>query len=212
MIIVPAQPSIGFDCDTNLSLDAARAFVLADMSFVVRYVSRYAPEEGDLSSDEVQNILDAGLALMIVQHAPEQGWSPSVAVAKMWAEAAVQNTLALNIPRGLTIWNDHEGVLMSSTPSAISAHLNAWSQVILDAGYQPGLYVGFDSGLNAHQLYNDLILTRYWKSASNVPAPAKRGFCMQQMLVSGLIANVAYDKDIVSLDYLGGIPNWFVAV
>lgn len=211
MIIVPAQASIGFDCDTKLSLDAARAFVLADMSFVVRYVSRYAPELEDLSLDEVQNILDAGLALMIVQHAPEPGWSPSVAVARGWAEAAVENTLALNIPRGITIWNDHEGVSMSSTPAQISAHINAWSKVVLDAGFQPGLYVGFDSGLSADQLYYDLSLTRYWKSASNVPAPAKRGFCMQQMLVSGVIANVAYDKDIISLDSLGGIPNWFIA-
>ena len=196
--------AIGFDTDTPLDATTAAGFVAAGYHFVCRYVSRDAPEPGDLTSTEVGIILAAGLALMVVQHAPEPDWTPSAALGKVWGEAAVSNLRALSLPPGVMIWKDHEGVATGSSSSDVAAHVNAWSAALAGAA-EPGLYVGYDCGLNAQQLYYDLTLSRYWKSLSNVPAPALRGFCMEQT-----VGGTTFDIDVVASDAHGGVPTWLI--
>jgi hypothetical protein len=219
MIVAPAIPSLGFDSDTVVSAAVAKEFVSLGYRWCARYVSRGAPEIGDLTSKEIATILDTGLALIVVQHAPEPNWTPNDAEGLAWGHAAIANIKALGIPPGLSIAKDHEGVDVSGSASIVSAitaaHINTWSNVVEAAGYQPVLYTGFNCGLNAAQLYNNLTLARYWKSASNVPTPIRRGFCMEQLDINQIIIvdgqTFSYDKDAIMADALGGLPNWLVA-
>ena len=219
MIVAPAIPSLGFDSDTVVSAAVAKEFVSLGYRWCARYVSRGAPEIGDLTSKEIATILDTGLALIVVQHAPEPNWTPNDAEGLAWGHAAIANIKALGIPPGLSIAKDHEGVDVSGSASIVSAitaaHINTWSNVVEAAGYQPVLYEGFNCGLNAAQLYNNLTLARYWKSASNVPTPIRRGFCMEQLDINQTIfvdsQAFSYDKDAIMADNLGALPNWLIA-
>jgi hypothetical protein len=218
MIVATAVPSLGFDADTVVSAAVAKQFFSLGYRWCARYVSRSAPEAGDLTPEEISTILAAGLALIVVQHAPEPNWTPNDAEGLAWGRAAVANVEALGIPPGLSIAKDHEGVNVSgraSTVAAVSAaHINLWSAVVRTAKYEPLLYVGFDCGLDATQLYDNLTPTRYWKSASNVPTPVKRGYCMEQLninqtrMVDG--QPFSYDEDVIMADALGGLPKWAV--
>jgi hypothetical protein len=219
MIVATAVPSLGFDTDTVVSAAVAKQFFSLGYRWCARYVSRGAAEIGDLTPDEIATILGAGLALIIVQHVPEPNWTPTDAEGLTWGQAAIANVKALGIPTGLSIAKDHEGIDVSGSSSIVSAitaaHINTWSSAVRAAGYQPVLYEGFNCGLNAAQLYNNLTLARYWKSASNVPTPIRRGFCMEQLDINQIIfvdsQTFSYDKDAIMADALGGLPNWLVA-
>ena len=67
----------GFDADTPISFAAAGQFFAQGYRFCLRYVGRTAMGNEDLTSDEAEDILRANLALMVVQHVEEEGWSPT---------------------------------------------------------------------------------------------------------------------------------------
>jgi hypothetical protein len=73
-----AAPGLkGFDADTVISADIAQQFKQAGYAFCARYLSLSDGQEaGDLSNSEALAILNAGLALVAVQHVPEPGWVP----------------------------------------------------------------------------------------------------------------------------------------
>jgi hypothetical protein len=219
MIVATAVPSLGFDTDTVVSAAVAKQFFSLGYRWCARYVSRGAPEAGDLTTEEIATILAAGLALIVVQHAPLPNWTPNDAEGATWGQAVVANVKVLGIPPGLSIAKDQEGVNMGGSANTVSAvtaaHINTWSAAVRSAGYQPVLYTGFDCGLNAMQLYDNLTLARYWKSASNVPTPIRRGFCMEQLDINQTLVvdgqSFSYDKDAIMADALGGLPNWLIA-
>src|SRR5258708_21028354 len=79
---VKAEPAkagmLGFDTNTKLTATTARALREAGFRFAIRYLSRNAkPPAKDLTADELNTILDAGLAVMAVQHVAPSGWAPS---------------------------------------------------------------------------------------------------------------------------------------
>lgn len=213
MIVQRAVPSRGFDTDTEITADAAAAFVAAGFRWCARYVSRAAPEQGDLTKEEVNTILAAGLALIVVQHAPPANWSASNSNGLLWGRAALRNVQLLGLPIGLSLFKDHEGVNLSAADATeIAGHINNWSQPLRQAGYSPGLYVGFDAGLDAAQLYYRLTLNCYWQSASQVPAPEVRGYCIHQINgAGGEIGGVTYDLDMLDADAKGDLPYWLVS-
>jgi hypothetical protein len=71
----------GFDTDVALSLALAKKFKDDGYVFCVRYLSRLSTDDevanGDLTRPEAENILNAGLGLMAVQHVGRTGWIPS---------------------------------------------------------------------------------------------------------------------------------------
>ena len=90
-IVEPAAAGArGFDTNTPLSKAKAVALKQAGFAFAVRYLTRKAtPPAGDLTKAEVAAILEAGLALMAVQHVAAPGWTPSAALgAEYGANAA----------------------------------------------------------------------------------------------------------------------------
>jgi hypothetical protein len=213
MQVTPAHSgALGFDTASPLTAAICQSMVTLGYEFAIRYVSHAQPEARDLSPAEVSTILTSGLALMAVAHPPLPGWAAVGVMGTEHATWAVNNLSALGIvPPGMTVWCDLEGVLPGTAASDIIAYVNAWTSIIKAAGYQPGLYVGYDNFLSGSQLYTDLFLTRYWKSASNVTSPAVRGFCMQQTIPAQPVAGISIDRNIIYRDRLQGLPTWLVA-
>jgi hypothetical protein len=204
----------GFDANTPLSTDAARAFYEAGYRFAVRYVGRVEMKSNDLTAAEAQRILDAGLALMVVQHVLNPGWSPTEALGTQYGANAATFSQQIGIPGGVNVWCDLEGVA-GGTPSAdVAAYCNAWHGQVAAAGYVPGLYVGDSPGLSAQQIYSRLRFQHYWGAynLNSDEVPATRGLQLRQREGSGgTIAGItteAYDDDHTMTDALGGQVLW----
>ena len=161
----------------------------------IDFVVRYLPS---LKSAEVQDITDAGLALMAVCYADVFRGPDTVAAAQ-----------AAGLPRGTTIWCDLESDHDSATD--VASAVNAWAATVQSAGYDAGIYVGCDQPEDAHALYR-LAVDRYWRSASWVPEP-DCGFCMYQLRGAANIvrAGVLVDVDCVEADKKGRVPTWAIA-
>jgi hypothetical protein len=215
---VHAAPSgtKGFDANTPISASAAAAFYAAGYRFCIRYVGRTQMASYDLTTAEAQHILGSGLAMMVVQHVLNPGWSPTQSLGEEYGANAATFTQQIGFPAGINVWCDLEGVSTSAAASDVAAYCNAWYDQVAAAGYVPGLYVGWEPGLSAQQLY-DLKFQHYW-GAYNIDGdsiPSVRGLQMRQHEGSGgTIAGITtetYDDDVTSTDALGGTPLWLVA-
>ena len=210
-----APPGLkGFDANTPLSAGAAQAFRAAGYRFCVRYVGRTAMADHDLTAAEARTLLDAGLALMVVQHVLPPHWSPSTALGAEYGTNAATFTRQLGVPAGITVWCDLEGVLPGTDTADVIGYCNAWHDAVTAAGYEPGLYVGYEPGLTAEELYGALRFQHYW-GAYNLDGdrvPATRGLQLKQHRgTGGTIAGIgtdSYDDDETMTDALGGRAVW----
>jgi hypothetical protein len=205
--------AVGFDTDRKLTAKTAAAFVAAGFGFAVRYLSRSAPgKPGDLSPDETQAILGAGLALMAVQHVAPAGWSPTQSLGQQYGLAAAENARAAGLPDGVCIWLDLEGVADGARARDVIAYCDAWCHVVSEAGYRPGLYVGVDCGLNKGQLASIVRCERYWRSGSQTPDVGRYGYSMLQTIDGSLsVDGVPYDLNVIQADQRRRTPVWAVA-
>lgn len=207
----PFSGIFGFDCNESLSGTTAAIMRDAGYRFAVRYIRRAEAHSHDLSRDEIEAIHSAGLGLSIVQHVEsESAWTPSGDKGDSYGATAANAVSTLGLPQGITVWCDLEGVAEGVPSTAVIAYCNAWATKVAGAGYQPGLYVGWHSGLSANELYYRLKFQRYW-AAYNLNSdqyPAVRGVCMKQMVAqspagSGLII----DSDRIVADHRGDLPT-----
>jgi hypothetical protein len=204
----------GFDANATITADIAGAFAAHGYRFCVRYVRRETKHPTDLTADEATIILDAGLALMAVQHVEsEESWMANAAKGSANGAAAAEDATAIGIPSGVTVWCDLEGVAVETPAQDIIDYCDQWHSVVASAGFVPGLYVGYHAGLNASQLYRSLRFTHYW-AAYNLDAdeaPAVRGVQMRQAVPKNLdrVEGVAleYQVDSIRADALGGLPT-----
>lgn len=207
--VLPAEAGWhGFDTAEKLKPKTARLLSEAGFHFAVRYLSRKEdPPAGDLTADEADLILDAGLALMAVQHVAKAGWAPSAALGERYGRNAVSHARAVGLPDGTSIWLDLEEVDGQASAQDVIAYCNAWFHQVEAAGYTTGVYVGANAGLSADQLYWLLKTQRYWKSGSNVPDIPTRGYCMIQHIAPGdSVAGVSICRDVVRSDAFGNVP------
>jgi len=203
----------GFDANTPISASTAAAFYEHGYRFCLRYVGRTTMASYDLTASEAQTILNAGLALMVVQHVLEPGWSPTQSLGQEYGANAAKFTKEIGVPPGVNLWCDLEGVASGTPASNVTAYCNAWAEQVAAAGYVPGLYVGWEPGLSSQELY-DLAFDHYW-GAYNIDGdsiPATRGLLMQQREgTGGTIGGVStesYDDDETMTDKLGGNAIW----
>lgn len=203
----------GFDANTPISASTAAAFYAAGYRFCVRYVGRTQMASYDLTSTEAKTILEAGLALMVVQHVLNPGWTPSESLGQEYGANAAKFTKQIGVPTGVNVWCDLEGVSTSCGSSAVEEYCNAWAAEVSASGYVPGLYVGWEPGLTGSQLY-DLAFDHYW-GAYNVDGdstPWPRGFQLQQKEGSGGtiggVSTESYDDDWTETDGEGGTAIW----
>jgi hypothetical protein len=172
----------GFDCNFPLSFEQSASMVKHGYRFVLRYVPRVIQAVQDLTPGEVGRILDAGLAVMPVQHVEKEGWVPSPAKGKSYGARAALSAGLCGIALGTSVWLDLEGVYLGADPEIVIGYCNTWFDEVQGAGYLPGIYVGWRAILTPDQLYRRLKFTRYW-SAYNLDTdlfPAVTGVCMKQ--------------------------------
>lgn len=204
--VQPAAPGLkGFDIYAPLTADQVQQFVQGGYAFCLRYLSLDKEQStNDLSFNEAQLILNGGLALSVVQQAPDSGWIPTQELGTTNGTNAVNNAIAVGLPEGMNLWLDLEGV---GNASQVIAYCNAWYDAVLAGGFVPGIYVGAGCGLQGDQLYYDLNFQHFWQSGSNVPAVAVRGY---QMIQGPTITayGIQVDVDQTGTDTEGGTVLW----
>src|SRR4051812_41534954 len=142
---IQSAPSgmLGFDSDTVVTSTVAQQFMEQGYRFCLRYLSLTAGESsGDLSAAEAGNILNAGLALMPVQHVRSAGWQPSGSLGQQDGANAVNNAGAVGFPPGVNLWCDLEGISSSATAQQVIDYCTSWYSAVSTGAYIPGLYVG----------------------------------------------------------------------
>ena len=201
----------GFDVNSILSSSQAQSFKNAGYSFCIRYLPRAANLiQGNLTNGEAQVILNAGLALMAVQHVALPGWKPSTNLGTIYGNyAATYASQVVQLPQGLNIWCDLEGIAPETDAKDVIAYCQAWYYAVHIAGYVPGIYVGYDPILSADQLYDDLSFQHYWR-AYNGPQVATRGFQLLQQTEKTL-DGVTFDPDVTQDDNMGDSALWLSA-
>ncbi|EHQ25990.1 DUF1906 domain-containing protein [Mucilaginibacter paludis] len=211
--VEPARPGAkGLDVNAVLTAANAADFKAAGYDFCIRYIPRTAHLlKGNLSNTEALHILNAGLALMAVQHVANPGWMPSAELGKAYgAYAAVYAKTIVGLPAGINVWLDLEEVSKDAASADIIAYCTAWYNEVKSAGYDPGIYTGYGTGLSSAQLYHDLPFRHYWR-AYNGPDVANRGFQIIQKTQIKL-NGFEVDPDYIQMDKKGDLPIWLSAV
>lgn len=184
----------GFDTVATIDASHARALAKEGMNFAIRYL-------GALTSEEVDDLLAAGLAVMGVTY----GNQPD-------GHATVSGAIKAGLPSGVTLWRDIEG-RPSGTERELISSINAWARIVSASGYEPGIYVGASALLTSDELYR-LEVTRYWHSLSKVLdrngalAEPTCGWCAYQLFPSVTVAGVFVDVNFIQEDYRGRLPTW----
>ncbi len=203
---------VGFDTASRITPAALAAARKRGYTFAIRYVRRAIPHDGDLTADEAQLILDGGLALMAVQYVEsESAWTPSGDKGASNGTTGAQYARSIGLPAGINLWCDLEGVGGNVPAAEVDAYCRAWYAAVAEAGYVPGLYVGWSPGLSPLQLWR-LPFQHYWRSynLNDDQVPATRGTQLRQKSQSVLpgLDPSTFDEDVVTGDALGGVPVW----
>lgn len=190
----------GFDCNATVTPQVAVRFKNAGYTYAMRYVRRGPYHATDITADEADGILDAGLGLMLVQHVAPDNWHPDADRGTAYGTTAGEEAAKIGYPEGGLVWCDLEMVAPHTTPSLILGYCNAWYQAVNSAGYVPALYVGYGCGLSAQELYHGLLF-RHYASGFNLSAdqiPAGRGVQVKQRPYPGphAIPGVPFEYDV----------------
>lgn len=213
----------GADMNTKLDAEQARGLREAGFQFVTRYLSLSTPNPGDLSAGETTAILEAGLGLMAVQHVRFAGWHPSAALGAQDGGSAARQAPVCGLLPGLPLWVDLEEVAATATADDVNAYVEAWVSAVQGAGYGSGAYIGagLPGNMDEHALWH-LAVERYWRSESNVPNVANRGYQLLQLYpqcevervfpnAPASVRGIQIDVDITQSDYRGSLPRMLVA-
>ncbi len=188
----------GTDSVTLITATSAAAFKASGIDFVIQYL-------GSLTPQGVQDIVGAGLALMVVTYADKFNGAQTVAELR-----------TLGLPEGCTVWLDVESIGPSVTVESLTNQINDWAAAVKAAGFMPGLYVGVGAQLTSAELYQ-LSVVRYWHSLSIVldrngaPAAPACGWSMFQLYPTTTWHGVSVDMDFCQQDYHGRLPVWVTA-
>lgn len=203
----------GFDANRQVTAADADLLRRKGYQFAVRYIRRTQSHNYDLTKCEKDDLLGAGLGLMIVQHVALENWTPTPQLGTTYGNTAVIALGECDIPAEATCWLDLEGVKPGTPHKDVIDFCNNWWDVVDAIGYTPGLYGGFHAGLTPDELYYKLKFQLYWSAFTNNAddTVTKRGFCMFQHaakpsdLIPGF-TNQNFDVDTIRADALGGTP------
>lgn len=207
--------ALGFDTSEVIRPGVAEKFAKENFKFCLRYLS-LNPQQGkfDLTTDEANRILDAGLALMPVQHVrgtkENPWWEPTGAEGASDGDNAVKNARSVGFPPGVNVWVDMEGVSAKSSIPNVIAYCNNWVDRVQKAGYRPGVYVGGNALMISSQQLFHLPFLHYWRAGGIIPAVATQGYQMIQTIAGEKIFGVDIDRDTTQTDHLGGHVQWLI--
>jgi Domain of unknown function (DUF1906) len=206
---------IGFDTTERLNPVTARQYFTKGYRYCIRYVSHdesvNSPYE-DLSLDEGQIILDAGMALMAVQHPLKAGWTPTGDLGQTFGANAAAYAGNAGLLPGVNVFLDLEGVKDGTPQSDVIDFCNAWFAEVERAGYASGLYIGANPGLTAEQLYWDLKTKHYWTGGSSAVAGVPddiphRGYQLIQHIHNPNTPS-EFDSNVTKTDNFNGGVMW----
>jgi hypothetical protein len=212
--VFAAPPGLhGIDTNTVMEDSHCRAAKARGFSFCLRYVSRGdRAQAGDLHESEARTILNAGLALMPVQHVARPGWSPTKSLGSTYGRNAAAHVLAIGFPAGVNVWLDLEGVKRSSSHAAVIEYCNAWIAEIELAGFVPGVYIGARAILTGDEIFWRLRARHFWRSGSRVPDVPHRGYqLIQKIIKNDKIDGVEIDRNLTVNDNFGQSVLWLAA-
>lgn len=197
----------GIDLSAKLDADVIRRVVAQPVlghpiSFVWRYVR--LPDNNpaeDIDRAELEAWLDAGVAVLLVQHCRGGVWQAFGTRGSKDGAAAASHAALAGYPQGAHLALDLESV--ANAGDDVVSHCNEWSALVRAAGYEPCVYVGFDCGLTPDRLFHDLTAERYW-SDFGAREVSVRSFCCKQFAQT-TIAGVPVDPDHAYTDLLGGV-------
>lgn len=206
--IIEAVPdALLFDTELVCSLGDLLALKAVGFRGGIRTVTvSAAPDPSDITAKEVENFMAAGLGLMLYQRPRNPGWLPSAALGKADAAVFVAKAQRAGYLAGGSTWDDLEGI--GGNGAATIAYTNEKAVDLKTAKYHPGDYIGDEVPLTGDELFHALIVDAYWRSLSNVPDIATRGYTMIQVAENIAIAGVVVDINVVRADRLGGRPSW----
>lgn len=197
----------GADINSVLSADQCAALKEAGLSFVMRY----APRKLDnflynLTNAEQGRILAARLGLAVVQHVSPDNWTPTADLGKQYGEYMANYCLkTIQLVKGVGAWLDLEMVKPGTPIADTIGYATEWWSAVNAAGYNPGLYCGYQPGLSSDELYRNLPFQFYWRSYNYDDGVTTRGYCLVQH-PQQTIAGLQVDPDTVQADNLGGLP------
>jgi hypothetical protein len=211
----PALSTV-IDTSTKLTSSEAAALYQAGVRSVWRYVFFGPPRPGDLDAAELALLTAAGLTVMVVQHVRNPGWQsggePDGSADARWALANAGDAGYRSDPGGpeLAICFDAEGI-GNPGPNMV-AHAASWCSCVASLGYQPVVYIGYDSGLRAADLDALPGSPLFWCDYAPLgmrPKPA-RGYVGHQQAQTTL-CGVGVDVDAIlvpgALYGLGSAPD-----
>lgn len=201
-----------FDTNSVVTKELAQAMYRQGYRATIRYVRRAPHHEYDITPSEAARILQSGLALGIVQHVAPENWTPTPELGRRYGVTAAEECASIGLPVGVNVWCDLEGVKLGTPEEQVIQYLNEWWNAVAHVGYLPGLYVGFQPGVSAMNLYKRLKYQYYW-AAYNLNKdqyPAVRNVCMQQNVEKTMLG-VKFDPDICLADLLGNKATFLAA-
>jgi hypothetical protein len=196
----------GGDINAVLNAQQCKQLIEGGLSFVIRYLPRtLGLAAGNLTLAETDTILTSGLALSAVQHVAIPGWQPSAGLGQVYGKNAGIFAAEAGLLPNMNIWLDLEEVAEDSTEADVIAYCNGWYAAVAEAGYLPGLYVGWGVKLSSAQLYSALSFRSYWESYNADISVDTRGYQILQG-TTRIIGSIEYDPDVVKKDELGDLP------
>jgi hypothetical protein len=206
---------IGFDTTDVLNPVRAKQYFNQGYRYCVRYIShdKSAPSSFvDLTEEEGQAILDAGMALTVVQHPLRQGWSPSGALGQTFGQNAAAYAGDAGLPGGVNVFLDLEGVQNGASSADVIDFCNAWFAQVESVGYVGGVYIGANPGLTADQLYWNLKTKHYWKGGSSAQSGVPddiphRGYQLIQYIHNPDTPN-EFDSNVTKTDNFNSGIMW----
>lgn len=212
--VATAAGARGFDLNQPVKHELAERFYRTGYRFVLRYVPRLTPKSHDLTNAELETLHTCGLAVMPVQHVlSESSWMPTANRGSAYGKTAGEYSELVGVDKGTNVWLDLEGVAPGVPAAETITYCNNWYDKVASFGFTPGIYVGWNCGLNASELYYRLKFKHYW-GAYNLNRdewPAVRSLQMKQKLANKQErAEVGFDPfnvDLISGDKLGNFPK-----
>jgi len=194
----------GFDINQPLTAAKAGAFHERGYRFCLRYVGREEMKKNDLSTAEAKLLLNAGLAIMPVQHVEsEKAWVPNGDKGARYGANAGKFVKELGFPDGVNVWLDLECVKLGVPKADVIAYCNNWFDEVAAAGFRPGVYVGFRPILSGEELRTRLKFAHYWGAYNVDVSIPGRGWQMKQKDVKQV-----HQDDQVRVDEKGDRVHW----
>jgi hypothetical protein len=212
---------LDFNADgQHMTPKLAQAFRAAGYQFCVRYVPREETAKTvdfDLRAEEADFLLDAGFALMAVQHfKSDAGWVPTADLGRRYGEFAARWARnRVGLPDGVTVFCDLEAVAANVPTGDVLAFCLEWHGEVEDAGYTPGLYLGDRARLSGQVIADNLPFRHYWLAFNEAFDIPGRGFQMRQAAVGknsplrpAAAKGFRFQADRVRPDAQGDVVRW----